>query len=138
MVTPQLGALLRGQLRLVAYLAVCWPLIIHKKLSTTLIFTGNPYTMQKDGFEWDDTKAAANYAAHGVCFEDARSVFKDPFAIEQVDDREDYGEERFTIIGMVENRLLFVAYSMRGENIRIISARGAEPHERRSYHEENT
>jgi uncharacterized DUF497 family protein len=60
------------------------------------------------------------------------------FAIEQVDDRENYGEERFTIIGMVENRLLFVAYTMRGENIRIISARGAEPHERRSYHEENT
>jgi uncharacterized protein len=97
--------------------------------------------MQKDGFEWDDSKAAANYAAHGVRFEDARDVFdvfKDPFAIEQVDDREDYGEERFTIIGMVENRLLFVVYTMRGENIRIISARGAEPHERRSYHEENT
>jgi uncharacterized protein len=55
-----------------------------------------------------------------------------------VDDREDYGEERFTIIGMVENRLLFIAYTMRGESIRIISARGAEPHERRSYHEEDT
>ena len=94
--------------------------------------------MQKDGFEWDDIKAATNYADHGVRFEDAQDVFKDPFAIEQVDDREDYGEERFTIIGMVENRLLFVVYTMRGENIRIISARGAEPHERRSYHEENT
>jgi uncharacterized DUF497 family protein len=84
--------------------------------------------MQKDGFEWDDSKAAANYAAHGVRFEDARDVFdvfKDPFAIEQVDDREDYGEERFTIIGMVENRLLFVVYTMRGENIRHhIGARG--------------
>jgi uncharacterized protein len=94
--------------------------------------------MQKDGFEWDDIKAATNYAAHGIRFEDAQDVFEDPFAIEQVDDREDYGEERFTIIGMVDNRLLFVAYTMRGENIRIISARGAEPHERRSYHEENT
>ena len=94
--------------------------------------------MQKAGFEWDDTKAAANYAAHGVRFEDAQDVFKDPFAIEQVDDREAYGEERFTIIGMVDNRLLLVAYTMRGENIRIISARAAEPHERRSYHEENT
>jgi uncharacterized protein len=55
-----------------------------------------------------------------------------------VDDRQDYGEERFTMIGMVEDRPLFLAYTMRGENIRIISARGAEPHERRSYHEENT
>jgi len=41
------------------------------------------------------------------------------------------------IIGMVDNRLLYVAYTMRGEAIRIISARGAELHERRQYHEDN-
>jgi uncharacterized DUF497 family protein len=39
--------------------------------------------------------------------------------------------------GMVEGRLLFVAYTMRGETIRMISARGAEPHEQRQYHENN-
>ena len=64
-------------------------------------------------------------------------VFKGLFAIELLDDREDYGEDRYVIIGMVSNRLLFVAYTMRGEAIRIISARGAEPHERRQYHEAN-
>ena len=67
----------------------------------------------------------------------AKDVFKDPFAIEWLDDREDYGEDRYVIIGMANNRLLFVAYTMRGEAIRIISARGAEPHERRQYHEDN-
>ena len=63
-------------------------------------------------------------------------MFKDPLAIESLDDREDYGEDRFVIIGMVDGRLLFVAYTLRGETIRIISARGAEPHEQRQYHEE--
>ena len=41
------------------------------------------------------------------------------------------------MIGMVGNRLLFVAYAMRGESIRIISGRRAEPYERRKYHDEN-
>ena len=93
--------------------------------------------MNNAGFEWDDRKAAGNFARHGVGFAAARDVFKDPFAIEQFDDREDYGEDRFIIIGMVEGRLLFVAYTMRGETIRMISARGAEPHEQRQYHENN-
>jgi uncharacterized protein len=64
-------------------------------------------------------------------------VFKDPFAIDWLDEREPYGEDRYVILGMVENRLLYVAYTMRGDKIRLISARGAEPHERRQYHEEN-
>jgi uncharacterized protein len=93
--------------------------------------------MNDGGFEWDERKATGNYARHGVTFAAARDVFKDPFAIEQLDDREDYGEDRFIIVGMVEGRLLFVAYTMRGETIRIISARGAEPHEQRRYHEDN-
>ena len=65
-------------------------------------------------------------------------MFKDPFAVEWLDDREPYGEDRFVIIGMVEDRLLYVAYTMRGDVIRIISARGAEPYEKRRYHEENS
>jgi uncharacterized DUF497 family protein len=79
--------------------------------------------MHEDAFEWDEIKAANNYAAHGVSFATAKGVFKDPFAIEWLDDREPYGEDRFVIIGMVEGRLLYVAYAMRGEVIRIISAR---------------
>jgi hypothetical protein len=93
--------------------------------------------MRDDVFEWDDAKSAANYADHGVTFEAARAVFHDPFALDWFDDREDYGEDRYATVGVVEGRLLFVAYTMRGERVRIISARGAEPLERRRYHEEN-
>jgi uncharacterized DUF497 family protein len=64
-------------------------------------------------------------------------VFRDPFAIDRLEDREDYGEPRFVIVGMTEERLLYVAYAMRDERIRIISARAAEPQVRREYHEEN-
>ena len=94
--------------------------------------------MNDETFEWDDDKAAENYADHGVGFEAARDVFKDAFAVDWLDERVPYGEDRYAIIGMVENRLLYVAYTMRGERIRIISARGAEPYEKRRYHEENT
>jgi uncharacterized protein len=87
-------------------------------------------------FEWDPAKAAANEATHGVTFDTGCNVFKDAFAIDWLDDRADYGEERFVIIGMVEYSVLYVAYAVRGDVIRIISARGAEPHERRRYHEE--
>lgn len=72
-----------------------------------------------------------------MTFATAKLVFKDPFAIEWRDDRFDYGEERFNILGMVENRLLSVSYTVRDERIRIVSARRAEPNERRGYHEDN-
>jgi uncharacterized protein len=93
--------------------------------------------MGDDAFEWDDAKAASNHVKHGVTFGAACDVFKDAFAIEQVDDRQNYGEERWTILGIAGDRLLLVAYTMRGGKIRIISARAAEPCERREYHEQN-
>jgi hypothetical protein len=65
-----------------------------------------------------------------------REVFDDPFIIEWIDEGQDE-HERFSALGMVENRLLYVAYTMRGSAIRIISARRAEAYERRRYHEEN-
>jgi len=93
--------------------------------------------MNDGAFEWDDAKAAKNYAKHGVTFEAARDVFDDPFALDWTDKGQDEGEQRFTTLGMVEGRLLFVVYTMRGDAIRIISARLAEPFERRMYHDEN-
>ena len=50
--------------------------------------------MKSDDFEWDDAKAAANLAKHSVSFEQARDAFDDPFAIDLMDDREDYREQR--------------------------------------------
>lgn len=93
--------------------------------------------MRDDEFEWLDAKAACNWLDHGVRFETAREVFKDIFAIEWADDGHDDAEQRFITVGMVENRLLFVSYTSRGDRIRIISARDAEPRERRRYHEQN-
>jgi uncharacterized DUF497 family protein len=50
---------------------------------------------------------------------------------------QDPNEERYCAIGMAEGRLLCVGYAICGEKIRIITARKAEPYERRKYHEEN-
>jgi uncharacterized DUF497 family protein len=90
-----------------------------------------------DEFEWDDRKAAANVRKHGVQFEDARADFRDAFAIEFRDDRHDYGEDRFILIGMSRSDLLVVVYTERPQRYRIFSARRAEPNERRYYHDEN-
>jgi uncharacterized DUF497 family protein len=85
-------------------------------------------------FEWHNPKAAANLQAHGVTFDQAKAVFKDAFAIERLDDREDYGEKRFVIIGMAEGEVvLYVAYTEREERIRIISARRATQYEQDDY-----
>jgi uncharacterized DUF497 family protein len=88
--------------------------------------------------EWDDNKAAMNLLKHGVSFAAARGVFADAFAVEFDDDRHDGSEARFNTIGMVEGHLLFVVSSLRNDRIRLISARGAEPRERRRYHEQNS
>ena len=66
------------------------------------------------------------------------SVRGDPFGIERLDDREDYGEERFVIIGMAEGHvLLFVAYTEHEERIRIISARRVTQNEQDDYFWQN-
>lgn len=78
------------------------------------------------GFEWSDEKAKANLGKHGVAFEDAIVVFKDTFAVEFYDDRYDYGEDRYVLIGLAGQRLITVVYAERGENrVRLISARPA-------------
>ena len=89
-------------------------------------------------FEWDEAKAKANLRLHGVSFELAQTVFRDAFAVERLDDREDYGEDRFVIIGMATGQtLLFVAYTERNDRIRIISARRATQNEEADYFSQN-
>jgi uncharacterized DUF497 family protein len=89
-------------------------------------------------FEWDEDKAAANWRDHGVAFNEAIQAFRDTFAVERIDDREDYGEERINLIGMREGVLLHVTYTERGDRVRIISARRAERHEQDDYYRENS
>jgi len=59
-------------------------------------------------FEWDQEKAEANLRKHGVAFEDAARVFLDPNRIETFDGREDYGEDRWRTVGLVDPALLAV------------------------------
>ena len=59
-------------------------------------------------FEWDEAKADANLAKHGVSFADAAGVFEDLSRIEWLDDREDYGEDRFVTVGHVQGREVVV------------------------------
>lgn len=88
-------------------------------------------------FEWDDAKAAENGRNHGVSFPQATGAFRDPFAVEWIDLREDYGEERIILLGMAGNELLTVVYTERAERIRIISARCATKNEQDLYYREN-
>jgi hypothetical protein len=84
-------------------------------------------------FEWDPDKARANLDKHGVPFDEALAVFLDANRLESYDGREDYGEDRFITIGLVEDFELAVAYTLRGDTIRIISARKATRHEQHDY-----
>jgi hypothetical protein len=68
---------------------------------------------------------------------EAIPAFDDPNAITVADDESEPNERRFVTLGMgAAGRLLVVVYTWRGENIRIISARPAAPHERNQYRAE--
>lgn len=85
-------------------------------------------------FEWDNNKAAANEAKHGVSFEEAKQVFYDPMSIIFPDRSHSSYEERFKIIGFSSKRLLLVVFVEReGDLIRIISARRATGMEKKRY-----
>ena len=88
------------------------------------------------GFEWHPEKAANNWRKHGVTFAEAITVFRDPLSITIPDPRHSKGEYRFIDIGRSErSRLLIVAYTERGDRIRIISSRPATRRERLKYEE---
>jgi uncharacterized DUF497 family protein len=87
-------------------------------------------------FEWDPAKAAGNLVKHGVSFEEASTVFADPLGRIADDPRHSTEEPRFVLLGQSERqRLLAVMYTERADTIRLISARGATPRERRAYEE---
>jgi len=87
--------------------------------------------------EWDPNKAKQNLKKHGVSFEEAATIFEDPLSSTIDDPLHSEAEERFIIIGKsMQNRLLVVPHTDRGERIRIISARLATSRERVKYEEE--
>ena len=92
-------------------------------------------------FEWDQAKADSNLHKHRVSFKTASRVFADPFAL-TAQDRTENGEPRWQTLGRVESHLLLlVAHTVYDaedgtEVIRIISARRADPTERKRYEQE--
>jgi hypothetical protein len=87
-------------------------------------------------FEWDPAKAASNFTAHGVAFEEAATVFADPLAMMHSDPDHSLTEGRALLTGHSGNgRLLLVSFTDRGSSIRIISARPLTRRERRKYEE---
>ena len=85
-------------------------------------------------YQWNRDKAATNLRKHGVDFADAVSVFSDALAITILDER--FDEERFVTIGLdAFGRVLVVVYTLRGDEIRVISARKATRQERLQYEE---
>jgi len=88
-------------------------------------------------FEWDPKKARNNLAKHGISFDEASTVFRDPLSITISDPLHSEDEERFVLTGCsCRNRLLVVVHTERGDRIRIISARPATRSERLRYEED--
>ncbi len=86
--------------------------------------------------EWDAQKAEQNLKKHGVSFEEASTVFADPLSLTIPDPLHSEDETRFVTTGLSHRRRqLVVVYTQRGERIRIITARGATPRERKKYEE---
>lgn len=87
-------------------------------------------------FEWDAAKAEENLKKHGVSFLTAAAIFLNE-RLERIDDREDYGEERWIVLGRVTREVYRVVYTWRAQNlVRIISAQRASRHEEEIYYRE--
>ncbi|NEQ71446.1 MAG: BrnT family toxin [Symploca sp. SIO1B1] len=86
-------------------------------------------------FKWDERKNQSNLAKHGFNFTDAFRIFNFPMVVE-LDERDDYGEDRWIGIGLLDGRVVVVVYTEPNqETIRVISLRKALSYERRRYEE---
>lgn len=86
-------------------------------------------------FEWDESRARANILKHWVAFDRAINAFNDPKRLILTDVSHSNAEKRYFCIGLVENDILTVRFTMRGQKIRIIGAgkwrKGRRLYERR-------
>jgi uncharacterized protein len=88
-------------------------------------------------FEWDEEKNRENMHRHGIGFADATQGFRHPM-LTRLDDRRDYGEDRWVAVGLMKNTVAVVVYVewIEEERVRFISARKALHHETKQYNEE--
>ena len=85
--------------------------------------------MSQTEFEWDAAKSNACLRHRGFDFAFALLVFSDPQHMVIKDQRWDYGEDRFQVMGLIEDRVYVVIYTYRSSTVRIISARKANQRE---------
>jgi len=82
-------------------------------------------------FEWDPDKARSNQIKHGVGFEEAATIFKDPRALSIFDDEHSTNEDRWVTMGISNTgKLLTVCHTFQKNDedivaIRIFSGRKA-------------
>ena len=91
------------------------------------------YKLGEKIFEWDSEKAKRNKIKHGIGFKLAARVFEDEERIELRDEEHSDDEDRWQVIGKVDD-ILFVVYTDREDRTRIISARKANKGERMIYY----
>ena len=82
-------------------------------------------------FEFDETKSASNMQKHGIDFESAKMLWKDPNRVEIPSRWLD--EPRYILIARLENKLWSAIYTLREKRIRIISVRKSRDHEKEIY-----
>jgi uncharacterized DUF497 family protein len=93
--------------------------------------------MQPQSIVWDPLKAALNLVKHGVDFEEAATVFRDPLLLVQPDIDHSEDEDRWLALGKsARQMLLVVVHTENEQTIRLISARKAQPRERRRYEQQ--
>jgi len=86
------------------------------------------------GFEWDEGNINKIFEKHGISTNEVEKVFLDPDQLVLDDIKHSQKEERFNIIGKDSSEdMLFIAFTIRGDKIRVISARIANAKERRLY-----
>lgn len=84
-------------------------------------------------FVWDESKRLSNLQKHGLDFRDAADIFSF-FALTKIDDRQDYGEDRWIVVGLLEGRTVVLVYvELENDTRRVISLRKATNHERAEY-----
>ena len=83
-------------------------------------------------YEWSEQKKEANFEKHGVDLNEIEN-FEWDSVIETIDDRKNYGEQRWVAVGIICGRIYVLIYTMRNNNIRVISLRKANTRERNYY-----
>ncbi len=89
------------------------------------------------GFDWDEGNSEKNWVAHQVNRNESEQVFFNEPLIITDDDNHSQNEKRWHLLGRTDlPRFLFIVFTIRGNLIRIISARDMNKKERKVYHEQ--